>query len=1191
MKCSKCGTTNPEGARFCNQCGAELLAVLRRRDRGQRRRVAILFSDISGFTTLSEKLDPEEVRDLINACLQRLAGVIYRYEGYIDKFIGDCIMALFGAPVTHEDDPLRAVIAALDQMAEIKEFNQEKELDLELSIGINYGLVATGDLGRPGEYTVMGDVVNLAQRLQYAAPRGRIYVSNAVYKQTSDEIAYKKIKPIRVKGKKDPVGVYEPQRVKRQFSLRRIQELPLVGRQNELTRLNQFFHQVKSGKGAVVSLIGDAGIGKSKLTYEFKKHIKDQAVVLEGRGIEYLHTTPYSVLKDIFKNVVKASAADRAEKGAQKVDAFIKGMRKNILVKIAPFLKYFLDFTLSRTDYSRFESMKPQDRMRLLNEALRMLLVSMSEQQVLVIVFEDCHWIDSETIHFMEQLATQVARRPIMILNLYRPEFRISDKTQNLEHYTEIRLTPLSLEDTTLLLQGLLHCKTVDEQLLKLLLKQSGRIPFYVHELAQNLMQNNVILVENGIARLKHGMETAVPRTLDELVMAKIDKLDSELRTIVDMASVIGDEFSISLLAVLLELGQRLKNDLALLVQKGILQMLQDEHTRTGKEERYIFGHSLMREAVYQSLLKQTRKEYHRQIGRVIELAYKENLVEYYDTLAQHFLIGGIKEKAVEYLEKAGDRKQELYLNNEAISLYEQCLASTGTSDRPRVARIYEKLGRIYELIGNYDQARKSYQVMAEQDKADDALKVRSYNAIANVHIAQGQFDDALTMLNSSRKALKRARNMVHQDMILAYADVLRHECWAYRMKGSFDVAEQRGLEAIALIKKEKNWRHYEQLKNKLEYGYNALAIVYSIKGEYEKAIQLYEDTLLIAEELGDRQTIGHAYNGLGTIYRAEGKFDQAVDAYMKKLKTSTELGDKRGVGAACCNLGNVYQDMGEFAKAIELLQKYLVITEELGDIFGIGQAHVNLGVVFWNKGEHERAIKSLEKYLAISEEIGDKRGIVIATGNLGEAYAERFEYRKAVLLLERSLDLARELGLKTAAANASCSLAHAYGEMGDIEKARRCIGAAHDFFMKGGNKRAIGNVCNVLARLALLQNDIKKALAYAENAVRCGEETNTREILVYALLNQASAYRKAKASQLQKKSDRTFKAALAQARKLANLKPFADVNFEYARLLSTGNKGDRNAARKHLQQAMTVYKEQKILNRVKEIEKLLKAR
>jgi class 3 adenylate cyclase len=202
MNCPKCGVKNPDEAKFCNQCGAQLQGVDLKRRKGQRRRVAVLFADISGFTPLSESLDPEEVKDLIDDCLHRLAGVLYKYEGYIDKFIGDCVMALFGAPVAHEDDPLRAAISALDLLHEIKKFNEERGLDLSLSIGVNYGMVATGDLGRPGEYTVMGDAVNLAQRLQYAAPRGKVYVSESVYEHTKNEITYKKLKKIKVKGRR-----------------------------------------------------------------------------------------------------------------------------------------------------------------------------------------------------------------------------------------------------------------------------------------------------------------------------------------------------------------------------------------------------------------------------------------------------------------------------------------------------------------------------------------------------------------------------------------------------------------------------------------------------------------------------------------------------------------------------------------------------------------------------------------------------------------------------------------------------------------------------------------------------------------------------------------------------------------------------------------------------------------------------
>ncbi|UCG90930.1 MAG: AAA family ATPase, partial [candidate division WOR-3 bacterium] len=487
MTCPKCGSSNPEGAKFCNQCGAELREIVyRKKGREQRRRVAVMFADISGFTALSETLDPEEVKGLIDRCLKRLSGAIYKYEGYIDKFIGDCIMALFGAPVAHEDDPLRAAISAIDLMREIENFNKENRTNLALSIGINYGMVATGDLGRPGEYTVMGDTVNLAQRLQHAAPRGKIYVSESIVAQTRGEIIYKKLKAIKVKGKAEKVLVFEPQKVKRTYSLRRIKELRLIGRQQELKKLSDVLSKVKSCHGQVISVIGEAGIGKSKLLYEWKKCLADDIYLLEGKGLEYLKTSPYLVLKDVLRALFGIDKNDAQAVASAKLMHFIKEMHDSSLKKAVPFLKYFLSMALSVDDYNRFESMKAKDRVRMINEAILSLFFKVAETKPMVIVFEDCHWIDSKTIDLMYRFVEEITDKPIMIVNLYRPEFNIG-KTSRLSYFSRIHLKPLSADDTITLLHDLFRCKKIEPRLVTLLLEKSGRIPFYIHELATNL--------------------------------------------------------------------------------------------------------------------------------------------------------------------------------------------------------------------------------------------------------------------------------------------------------------------------------------------------------------------------------------------------------------------------------------------------------------------------------------------------------------------------------------------------------------------------------------------------------------------------------------------------------------------------------------------------------------------------------
>jgi len=1194
MKCPKCGFKNPEDARFCNQCGAQIYVVTRRRDRGQRRRVAVLFADISGFTPLSETLDPEEVRDLIDTCLQRLARVIYKYEGYIDKFIGDCIMALFGAPVAHEDDPLRAVISALELQQEIKEFNKEKKLDFFLSIGINYGLVATGDLGRPGEYTVMGDVVNLAQRLQYAAPKGRIYTSESVYKHTSEEITFKKLKRIKVKGKKVSVLVYEPQSVQRQYSLRRIKELPLVGRGQELDKLLSLYLKTESGSGQIVSIIGEAGIGKSKLTYEFKKQLTKDTFVIEGRGIQYLSSASYLVLQDIPKNLLGIEEIRTKEKAAHQVDKFIKATHFSSLIRIVPFLKYFLGLPLSPGDHSRFTSMQPKDRIRMINEALRTLLLRISNIKPLVIIFEDCHWIDQETIDFMHWLAKDIGNKKMMIISLFRPEFNIGKKTQRLAHFTQLDLKPLNQDDTATLLYGLLRCKNIEDKLVRLLMKKSGRVPFYIHELVNNLLNNDIIYIEESTAKLRRGKESAVPRTLDELVMSKVDKLDGEQRVIVDIAAVIGDEFSVKLLNTVLELGKGLKDDLFMLIQKGIVQPLQTAKGTSMSEEKYTFGHSLMKEAVYQSLLMKTRKEYHRQIGFAVEQVYAHDLSEYFDVLANHFLIAGEKGKAVEYLEKAADRKKELYVNEEAIDLYHKAIKLIDKDNYKETADMYEKLGQIYELIGQYDKARSAYTAMAESGKKNVLTRARSFIARTEVFIGQGLFDQAIAMLSKAGRVL-RTIGTSNVEAKIERANILRLKCWIYRIKGKMDIAEKKGLEAISLIKKVKSkkaWQHNKELMHTLLVAHAPLAIVYSFLGEYEKAVHLLEQALLIAEDLGERRALGDVYNILGTIYRIQSKFNQAIDAFAMKLKISQELGDKGGIGIAYCNLSNVYENKGEYEKASELLKNYLKINEELGNKHGIGTAYCNLAVVYQHSCEYGKAVEVLEDALKISEELGDNRMITLVLQTFGEVYVSRLEYKKAVSLCQKALNISKKAGDKWLIGSTSRQLGAVYTEMDELVKAEKFTSVAMKIFENIGNKRFLSAIYNTFSTLRIKQNRLDDAFDAANTAVDFAKEIEATDIHIRTLINLGIIYSKESRVKSFQKSKKYFSQALSLAQEFGNKKLLADCYFEYARTFwALGSKQDKTTARKNIGKALKIYKEINLKARVKEIEKILNLR
>lgn len=1165
MICPRCGYNNQETANFCSRCGLQLIKTP-----GQRRPVAVIFADISGFTALSEKLDPEEVKDLIDQCLQRLARIIQNYEGYIDKFIGDCIMALFGAPIVHEDDPLRAVLASLDLQKEIVNLNKEKSQKLSLSIGINYGLVATGDLGRPGGYTVMGDTVNLAQRLQRAASRGKIFVSEEVYKHTNREIVYQKLRKISVKGRKEKVLVYIPIKAKAKYGQRKIEEIPMIGRATELNRLNKIFQEIKSGRGRVVAIIGEAGIGKTKLVYEFKKQLDKNIFIMEGKGIEYHSNSPYFVLKEILKKVFGIVDIDTPAKISNRISLFLEKMDDSVLKIKLSYYKYFLSADLTKTERSHFDSMKVEDRSRLLLEAINRLFLKLASVKPVVLILDDCHWIDKETLEFVNDFASTIGYKPIVILKLSRPGYDIS-KIKHLPYFNLLELKPLAENETITLLKTLIRCDRIADNLLKLLLDKSGSIPFYISELATSLIKDNIIYVQNGIAQINENLPIAIPRSLDELIMTKIDRLSTDLRYIVNIAAVIGEQFSFRLLNALIPGRERLRQNLVYIMQQNIIQSIGEK--TSADEEKFSFTHSIIRDAVYNSLLKKEQKEYHQKIGYIMEKIYSLTIDEYFDALSNHFYIGGEVIKAVEYMEKSGDQKKDLYLNDAAIDIYKKCLEMIPDSMAGMTARIYEKLGSIYELIGNYESALSSYRNILKYAQGDSILNARSLRHQANVIKNLGDYDRALELLSKASEYLKLAKEPSDKNVLMELSNISSLECWLYRIKGKMEIAEKKGLEAIDIVRGIKDWQWDSGLKQTLTRAYNNLSVVYCIKGEFTQALELCQKALNNAEETGDLRSKVDAYNIMGTVFKARVDYERAIDSFTMNLKITEELGDKKGVGVAYCNLGNVYQHKGEYTTALDLYKKFLEISQELGDKPGIGMASNNMGIIYFNMGNYEKALKFFEDYYRTSQELGDKRGEAIACGNMGEVLTNQFEYNKAKVLFTKYLKTSELLGDKRGIGSASYNLGQVFLQLGQLSVANKYLAAAKSIFEKINNKIFMGLVMNSIARINIKKNKIKESLNILNSTLQIAEETKSEELKVECLINLGRAYSKID----EKKAKQFFNEAINLCEKNRYQKLLGDINYEYATFLK---KIQSSEAKKYFNQAEKIYKALKIKKR-----------
>jgi class 3 adenylate cyclase len=541
--------------------------------KGERKQVTVMFADISGFTAMSEKLDPEEVRSMINGCFERLGAVIDQYGGHIDKFIGDEIMALFGAPAAHENDPERALRAALDMMAALEAFNDEHinllPKRLALHFGINTGLVIAGGIGtaQRQDYSVMGDAVNLAARLEDLSEAGEILVGEDTYRLTAPLFEFEAGQPVMVKGKEKPVQVHRLLRVKGGASqIRGIEGLtsPMVGREREFAQAKTILNHFQKGQGGVLSVIGDAGLGKTRLISELNDHCARTCPThwAEGHALSYGENASYLVARDALRNLLGVGAEATPAEIAQALRAELERLFPGQASELYPFLAYLLDVPLYEETAQRLKYWEGELLHQRILQTVQQFLLTRSQEKPVVLVWDDLHWGDPSSLGLLESLLPLTQQCPLLLILVYRPvrESRVWSFHQRIDQrlgdtQQVIELAPLSLEESSQLLDNLLDYSELPPKIRQRILSKAEGNPFYIEEVLRSLIDSG------ALARSPSGLswqiitridDVAIPDTLQGVIMARIDRLDHQAKRVLQVASVIGRNFSYKLLAQVL---------------------------------------------------------------------------------------------------------------------------------------------------------------------------------------------------------------------------------------------------------------------------------------------------------------------------------------------------------------------------------------------------------------------------------------------------------------------------------------------------------------------------------------------------------------------------------------------------------------------------------------------------------------
>jgi class 3 adenylate cyclase/tetratricopeptide (TPR) repeat protein len=689
----------------------------------ERRLATVMFADISGFTAMSEKMDPEEVTCTMNDCFCMMEECIKEHGGTIDKFIGDCVMVLFGVPKAFEDTPQKAVNTAIELRNCLQQFNRVKNLaiPLNLHIGINTGPVLAGMVGGSDkqDYTVMGDTVNLASRLEDASEVGQILVGPSTYEATRTGFRYRALEPISLKGKAEPVPVYELLSIKETLSRvqrsadRKISSV-MVGRDAELNKIEFQVMKAVNGEGSIVNVIGEAGIGKSRLIAELKnRDVMKRVTLLEGRAISMGANLGYHLIIDMFKNWAQITEEDSEIAALTKLESAIRTIAPEDLREILPFVATLMGIKLVGRYAERVKGIEGEALEKLILKNVRDLIIKSTELSPLVIVTEDLHWADMSSIELLESLFRLAETQRVIFINIFRPDYKETGerivetiKERHTAYYVELTLEPLTEEMSETLIDNMLNIKGLSHGVKNKIIQRASGNPFFIEEVVRSFIDEGAVIVKDEGFEVTEKIETMViPHTINDVLMARIDRLEDETRNLVKVASVIGRNFFYKILAEVARTVEDIDNRLEYLKE---IQLIKER--KRMEELEYLFKHALAQEAAYESLLVQRRKELHKNVADSIEKVFNERLHEFYGILSYHYINAEDWDKAEEYILKAGEEALKSSASSEALHYYQRAIElyirkHGDDVDNKKLAAMEENIGYAFLNKGFYTEA------------------------------------------------------------------------------------------------------------------------------------------------------------------------------------------------------------------------------------------------------------------------------------------------------------------------------------------------------------------------------------------------------------------------------------------------------------------------------------------------------
>jgi class 3 adenylate cyclase/tetratricopeptide (TPR) repeat protein len=1078
---------------------------------GEYREVTVLWLEVVNFMVAARHLDREDVYLLIDEIMSLLIEVVYNFEGTIDKFTGDGLIAVFGAPVAHENDPERAIRAALEMLTVIQPLRgrlvQTHAFDFHVRIGINTGPVIAGKLGNHHhmEYTLIGDTVNLVSQLGPAAEPDHILVNTTTYRRTRHLFEFLTLPALTIKGIPQPIRVYRPVGMLKQpktVGTKSGRQPAMVGRVSELAGLHHALAQVRQHRHRGIALLtGEAGLGKSRLVAEFRRSLAGSDTrVYQGHCLTYARSTPLRVVAEMLREMVGRPETDSGQIQPPALLAYLD--RLNLpQADILPYLTYVLG--LEQADPEIDERLRRLDAPMLQQQthaALRQLFLAEARLGATVLIFEDSHWIDPASRDFLAYLIQTTVDVPLLLIlvsrpvegeTLLRPLLTATGPAP--EQWVNLPLSPLSEVEGRLLVDQLIPQTTPETAALKSrMVEQAQGNPYYLEEIIQMLIEQGGLLRSPAgdawqITSQADQLVSQVPATVQGLLLARLDRLPEGIRQTLQKAAVLGISFSVNLLASLHSLTpQTLAAHLETL-ETGQFLSPAPFHNEPG----YVFRHVLLQETVYGTLLKQDRAKIHHQAAQIIQQNTAWLPEAQTEILAYHYARSTDPTQAIPHLIAAAENAARRCANETAVGHYRQAMkllppqplgltAGTKPDDYSQeIFRVRMGLGQSLKYVGELAAAKQilteGLQYLWNSSLAEDSatlwpILVESFRQLADVEQREGAYGEALAHLEVGLQVLGEAGP---DEQPKLWCSLLERMAWIHFRQGQLKDAVTLAVAAAEGLN-----RHHLDDPVLLAALFNTLGGVYWQKGELDQATTFVEQSLQLYQSIGYFWGTATALGNLGILHDIQGRWPQAANYYQQAYDLHQITGDRQNQARNLDNLGTLHIAMGEHEKAKHELEASLLICQWLGDAWGTAQSQVNLAHLALIQNRLDDTVTRAEAALSLADTIGSPEIQVQAFWIMALVEAENGDWQTGLSLAEQALEMAQTAGLVEKEGECLRVLGIIYARAGQLGQAEAFLRHSVDLSIKQNDPYRQGQALLELGRVYQQQAQVGQPAA-----------------------------------------------------------------------------------------------------------------